>query len=156
MANDLEWAVIEAARMVNHSRYTSRMAHSQFLSDLARALYDLDASISRALRQPDVVIALEGKRSVLPMGLRGLPTLTDDMRHAANEDDANGNHLQACYLRTGADELDRCREALLVAVSHLQLTDVTDKVYGPLMHIIGGTEIPEDWALIAKAASKRD
>lgn len=40
------------------------------------------------------------------------PLLTEGMRHAAEEDDNTGNHLQANYLRVGADEINRLRGEL--------------------------------------------
>jgi hypothetical protein len=33
----------------------------------------------------------------------------DGMRHAAEEDESAGNHLQADYLRRGADEIEKLR-----------------------------------------------
>lgn len=40
------------------------------------------------------------------------PICTEGMRHAAKEDDRTGNHIQASYLRAGADEIDRLRAEL--------------------------------------------
>lgn len=63
-------------------------------------------------------------------------------------------HLKATILPTESEK--NLAMTLQVAVSYLQPTAANGEVYGPLMRIIDGTSIPEDWAMIAKAASKRD
>lgn len=42
-----------------------------------------------------------------------IPVDLDGMRHAADEDDGHGHHLQAAYLRAGADEIERLRAGFL-------------------------------------------
>ncbi len=42
-----------------------------------------------------------------------LDDLTDGMRHAADECEGQGNHLQASYLRRGADRIDELERAAL-------------------------------------------
>jgi hypothetical protein len=72
------------------------MQHCRSWSDLDRLLDEAATEIERL-------------RATKAMALI-TPTLPDDMRHAADEDDATGNHLQASYLRAGADEIERLRQ----------------------------------------------
>lgn len=185
MANDLERAVIEAAKAVSYARGMDVIEGMPALrrsvealdatppaiatrEDYARAIWEADDSrnrwdkivewrhhpqlaeiYDRALRQADAVMALGAH---LPLDLHGLPTLTTDMRRSADEDDAAGHHLQACHLRTGADELDRMRVALRVAVRGLD--HYNENTTAALKMIVAGTDTPEDWRAIEGVDSK--
>lgn len=51
--------------------------------------------------------------AIVPVAAMTDSICTEGMRHAAEEDDSTGNHLQASYPRTGADEIDRLRAELV-------------------------------------------
>jgi hypothetical protein len=64
------------------------------------------------------------------------PTLPDDMRHAADEDDATGNHLQAAYLRAGAIEIERLRRITTATLRILSASPDTPDIRDQLAAVI--------------------
>lgn len=131
-------AVMALGRSTNRSRATMEPFHSKAMT----------AASSEAARESQDFVSAHP----IPLDLHGLPTLTTDMRRSADADDDAGHHLQACHLRTGADELDRMRVALRVAVRSLD--HYNENTTTALKAIVAGTDTPEDWRAIEGVDSK--